>query len=152
MEKYALLLGYFDKQLVFIHKIYAEIDAVDISSYHERSTFALKIQQFYTALEGLFKQISKAFENHIENMSQFHKEILPRMSLDIPKIRPAVLSSQSCVFLNKIRSFRHFIWHAYDCELAEEQLALIQQKLKGEYSLVEKDLQKFRAYIKKLSE
>ncbi len=31
MEKYAILLGYFDKQLSFIEKIYEEIIEVDVS-------------------------------------------------------------------------------------------------------------------------
>ena len=76
MEKYAILLGYFDKQLVFVKKLHDEVAAVDLSIYDKRFLFAMRMQQLYTALEDLFKQIAKSFENHIENMSNFHKELV----------------------------------------------------------------------------
>ena len=151
MEQYSILLGYFDKQSAVIKRLYNEIISVDVSIYDKRFLFALRTQQFYTAIEDLFKQIAKSFENHIENMSNFHKEMFDRMNTEIPKIRPAVISKQSLVLLDKVRAFRHFIRHAYDCELDENELELIQNKLIHEYLLVEKDLQSFRAYIKKLA-
>jgi len=151
MEKYAILLGYFDKQMIFVKKLYSEIIIIDVSQYEKRFVFAMRVQQFYTALEDLFKQIAKSFENHIENMSNFHKELLSRINTEIPKIRPAVISNKSLLLLDKVRSFRHFIRHAYDCELDENELILIQQKLKEDYSLVEMDLKKFRSFVLSLS-
>lgn len=151
MEKYAILLGYFDKQLIFVKKLQDEVILVDLSIYDKRFLFAMRVQQLYTAIEDLFKQIAKSFENHIENMSNFHKELLIRMNTEIPKIRPAVLSQQSLLFLDKIRAFRHFIRHAYDCELDENELLLIQEKFKKDYPHVEGNLQKFRLFIQNLS-
>lgn len=151
MEKYAILLGYFDKQMIFVKKLYSEIIIIDVSQYEKRFVFAMRVQQFYTALEDLFKQIAKSFENHIENMSNFHKELLSRMNTEIPKIRPAAISNKSLLLLDKVRSFRHFIRHAYDCELDENELILIQKKLKEDYSLVEMDLTKFRSFVLSLS-
>lgn len=151
MERYAILLGYFDKQLSIIKKLYDEIITVDVTIYDKRFLFALRTQQFYTAIEDLFKQTAKSFENHIENLTHFHKEILLRMGTEIPKIRPAVISNQSLVLLDKVRAFRHFIRHAYDCELDEKELQLIQNKLINEYLHVRTDLQNFRSYIKKLA-
>jgi len=55
------------------------------------------------------------------------------------------------VLLDKVRAFRHFIRHAYDCELEERQLQLIQDKLIHEFLHVEKDLIAFRSYIKNLT-
>ena len=151
MEKYAILLGYFDKQLIFVKRLYDEVIIIDVSQYEKRFVFAMRVQQFYTALEDLFKQIAKSFENHIENMSNFHKELLTRMNTEVPQIRPAVISNKSMLLLDKIRAFRHFIRHAYDCELDEHELVLIQKKLKEEYPLVESDLKKFRSFVLSLS-
>lgn len=112
--------------------------------------FAMKTQQLYTALEDLFKQIAKAFENHIRDLSLFDKELLLRMNMEIADIRPVVLSKQSFLLLNKVLSFRHFICNAYDCELDEYQLRQLQTKLQGEFGQVEHDLQAFRQYIQEL--
>jgi predicted nucleic acid-binding Zn ribbon protein len=151
MEKYAILLGYFDKQIAVIQKLYAEIASVDIAIYDKQFLFALRTQQFYTAIEDLFKQIAKSFENHVENLNSFHKELLVRMATEVPNIRPSVLSKQSLILLDKVRAFRHFIRHAYDCELNREELQLIQDKLNHDYFHVEKDLQQFRIYINQLA-
>jgi transcriptional regulator of heat shock response len=111
----------------------------------------MRVQQLYTAHEDLFKQIAKSFENYIDVMSNFHKELLTRMSIEVPKLRPSVLSQQSLILLDKIRAFRHFVRHAYDCELQESELRLIQEKLKNEYARVESDLEKFRSFLQTLS-
>lgn len=152
MEKYSILLGYFDKQLVFVNRLYNEIIKVDLSVYEKRFLFAMRMQQFYTALEDLLKQIAKSFENHIDSMSNFHKELLIRMNTEIPQIRPVVISHESFLFLDKLRAFRHFIRHAYDCELDEGELVSIQKKLHSEFSLLATDLKNFRSFVLKLSQ
>lgn len=151
MEKFATLLGYFDKQFEYVRRIHQEILAVDLSNYLNRYFFAARAQQFYTAMEDLLKQIAKAFENHVENTNSFHKELLTRMNVEIPKIRPAVLSQQSFLMLDKVRSFRHFFRHAYDCELDEAALRALQTKIRDGYSQIENDLLKFRSYVEVLS-
>lgn len=151
MDQYAFLLGYYDKQLSLVKKLYQEIANIDLSVYEKRYLFALKTQQFYTALEDLFKQIAKAFENHIESSETFHKELLVRMNTDVPKMRPKVLSTQAMLFLDKLRAFRHFIRHAYDCELDTHELQIIEDKLKSDFKFVEHDLQQFRQYLEELT-
>lgn len=150
MDKYAILLGYFDKQLVFVYKIYEEITTVDLHIYDKRFLFAIRVQQFYTAIEDLFKQVAKAFENHIENMTHFHKELLLRVNTEIPGVRPLVIGKDSLSLLDKLRSFRHFIRHAYDCELDEKELKTLQEKLKNEWLFVKLDFEKFRSFLEKL--
>lgn len=150
MDQYAFLLGYFDKQLLLVKKIHSEIVIIDLTVYDKRFVFALKTQQFYTALEDLFKQIAKSFENHIDNLQSFHKELLIRMNIEVPKIRPAVLSTKSFLLLDKLRAFRHFIRHAYDCELDKEELRQIQDRLELEFLLVELELNQFRTFIQEL--
>ncbi|MBS0626689.1 MAG: hypothetical protein JSS09_00580, partial [Verrucomicrobia bacterium] len=92
MEKYAILLGYYDKQWSLVQKLYKQIINIDLSSYEFRYVFSLKVQQFYTAIEDLLKQVAKSFENHIEDLAMFHKELLVRLHTAIPSIRPSLLS------------------------------------------------------------
>ncbi len=147
MEKYAILLGYIDKQWPVTQKMQRQLVNIDLTSYELRYVFALKTQQFYTAVEDLLKQIAKNFENHVQELSMFHKELLIRLHTPIPLIRPQVLSNESFIFLDKLRSFRHFIHHAYDCELMEDELRIIQDKLKNGYGALEKDFLEFRKFV-----
>lgn len=66
MEKYTILLGYYDKQRKLVKRLYDQIAHIDLSSYENCYVFALKVQQLYTAIEDLLKQVAKTFENHIE--------------------------------------------------------------------------------------
>lgn len=95
--------------------------------------------------------IAKGFENHIEDFSASHKELLNRLRLAISNIRPQVLSDESFLLLDKMGSFRHFFRHAYDCELEESELASIQNRLKNSYMILHKDIMDFRAYVESLS-
>ena len=151
MHKYSTLLGYFDKQLVVMDRLYKDSAGIDVSNYESRFMFAMKVQQFYTALEDLLKQIAKSFENHLDTMTNFYKELLIRMNTEIPKIRPAVISHQNYIFLDKLRAFRQFIRHAYDCELNENELLLIQKKLEEDYPSLQTELQSFRSFVQRLS-
>lgn len=151
MEKYAILLGYYDKQWAFVQKMQRQLVSIDVSLYEFRYMFALKTQQFYTAIEDLLKQVVKSFENHIQDLSGLDKELLLRLHTEIPSIRPCLLSEKSFVLLDKIRAFRHFIRHAYDCELLELELRQIQGKLEDGYPHLEKDFLQFRQFVETLA-
>jgi hypothetical protein len=151
MEKYLLLSGYSDKQFKLIKKIYKEIKDLNLDEYDKRYVFALKLQQLYTAIEDLFKQIPKVFENEIEDTSAFHKELLTRMRLDIPQIRIAVIGDNSFRLLDKIRGFRHFIRHGYDYELDLDELILLQKKLNKNFASIIADIENFNQFVESLS-
>lgn len=151
MDKYLILLGYFDKQLPIIERLYDEVTKLDLSVWENGYVFALKTQQMFTGLEDLFKQIAKAFENHIEDLGKYHQELLIRMNTSIPNFRPALISNESFKLLDKVRAFRHFIRHGYGCELDKRELSALQDRLKVDFSIVTKDLSTFRDYIVKLS-
>lgn len=150
-EKYLTLLSYFDKQIFVLEKLIKVILDINLDYYDKRYVFATKTQQFYTALEDLFKQIARTFENNIEKIEKFHSEMLKQMNLDILRIRPAVISNSSLPLLNDLRSFRHFFRHAYDCELNEMRLKNIKNEFAKDHTIVMGDLQNFRKFIVTLS-
>jgi uncharacterized protein YutE (UPF0331/DUF86 family) len=152
MDKYAILLGYFDKQVKIIEKLFRQVIETDVTVFEKTFMFAMLLQQLYTALEDLFKQIAKSFENHIEQLESFHKELLVRMNTDIPKIRPAVISTKSFLLLDKIRAFRHFIRHAYDCQLDSEELGRIKNRLIHEFDEVLQNVREFRNWVEELAD
>lgn len=151
MDKYTILLSYLDKQILLIVRLFDEVKLLNLNKYDSKYVFALKTQQLYTAIEDLLKQIAKAFENHIQDLSSYHRELLIRLNTDIPKFRPAVIKKDTLVLLDKLRSFRNFIRHAYDCELDEEELLKIQDRLKADFHLFLEDCALFREFVVKLT-
>lgn len=77
----------------------------------------------YNALEQAALRIAKAFENQIDDEGGWHAELMRRLTLDIPGVRPAVFERADFLHLRELRGFRHLVVHAYDLTLEAERLA-----------------------------
>jgi hypothetical protein len=97
---------------------------MDPDSFNELAAAAYLLHNIYNALENSFEQISRSFENHVKDLAQWHKELLGKMFLEIPGIRPAVLSKELIGTLNDLRGFRHVFRHSYDFEIDPKKLQL----------------------------
>jgi len=85
-------------------------------------SIAYQIHNLYSAIEDLLKLIADYFENNISQSRQWHSLLLQRMTISVPQVRPAVLSSETYTILNALRGFRHFFRHAYGAAIEYEQL------------------------------
>ncbi len=68
----AFLKSYLDKQLQIVTRLEKEVIDLDIKKYENQYVFSLKVQQLYTAIEDIFKQVAKVFENNIDDPSRYH--------------------------------------------------------------------------------
>jgi len=71
------------------------------------------------------------------------------MTLEIPGVRPQVLSPASHALLNELRGFRHVFRHAYDYELSPDKLEALKDRILAEWDSVARDLQIFQAFLRK---
>lgn len=102
-----------------------------------RSALAYLLHNLYCALENCFEQISRTFENHVTEPAQWHKELLGKMFLTIPTVRPAVLPPDLRPFLNNLRGFRHLFRHSCDFEIDPVRLTgLVQDWMQAQPRLV----------------
>ena len=82
------------------------------------------IVNLYGIMENYFTRIAKYFENQIDPVS-WHRDLLRRMTMRIPEIRPAVLTPDQAVAIDQLRAFRHVFRHMYQQDLDPEQLSLV---------------------------
>lgn len=86
--------------LKMIRKWRQEIEILDQSTDWDQPDVrnliaqAYHLHNSYNALENSFEQISRAFENHVEDSPHWHKTLLNKMFLEMEGIRPAVLSDE----------------------------------------------------------
>lgn len=120
------------RDLEAIHRLDAELtplgmalNGVPAPGFRDVAAAGYVLHNIYTALENIFEQVSRTFENHVTDPVQWHRELLTKMFLEIPKIRPAVLPAELRGFLNDLRGFRHVFRHAYEFELDVEKLILL---------------------------
>ncbi len=65
------------------------------------------------------------------------------MTRDIAGVRPALLSEESYLILNGLRSFRHFFRHAYSAPIEYAQLLINLNKARRLYPALEQDVSYF---------
>lgn len=129
-EQLAALSAILEYDLLTVTKLDKQLEGLLVDLHSPTPTFptlaatAYILHNIYNALENAFVQISRTFENHVVNQTQWHKEVLEKMFLTIPKIRPAVIPTTLKRMLNDLRGFRHVFRHSYDFEL--DPLLLIQ--------------------------
>lgn len=87
----------------------------------EYTALGYTIHNIYNLMENYFLRIAKFFENNIEG-SSWHKDLLERMCLDIPTIRPALLTKENAKAIGELRSFRHVFRNIYQSELDKEKI------------------------------
>ena len=147
-EQIAILLGYLASQQALIERLLAEIAAAEVETKEKVSHLGYMLHNLYSALEDLFQEVAKTFENRVEDPQRYHRELLKRMSLEIPGVRPALLSTPTHSLLNELRGFRHVFRHAYDYELSPARLAALKSRVLAEWDLVTRDLQIFQDFLR----
>lgn len=80
--------------------------------------------RFFNIIAQMALRVAKAFENNIDDEKGWHAELIRRMKLDIPEVRPALFSNAIAARLQHLRGFRHIFAHAYDLEFDARQLEL----------------------------
>lgn len=83
------------------------------------------LARLYNVLEQMGLRVAKAFENAIDDEKGWHSELIRRLTLDIPGVRPALWPEQLVLSLRELRAFRHVITHAYDLTLDPDKLRLL---------------------------
>lgn len=146
-ESLAILLGYLTNQMGLLERILKEVHATNPSNKEKTSHLAYLLHNLYCALENIFQEIAKSFENRMEDPSKYHRELLKRMQLDVPGIRPKLLSKESYHILDELRGFRHIFRHSYDYELAPDRVKSLKHKLLTNWKCIEKDVAVFTSFL-----
>ena len=86
---------------------------------------AFHLCRLFNVVEQMALRVARRFENSIDDPARWHAELIRRMTLDIPGVRPPLFSRELAAPLGELRGFRHVFTHAYDLVLRREKLALL---------------------------
>ena len=137
LQAQIVLIKTIDQRLIERSKNLQADDQIRLES------IAYQIHNLYNATEDLLKIVAKYFENNISDSSQWHSLLLKRMTMNVPEIRPALLSSETHSILNGLRGFRHFFRHGYGAIIEYEQLQANLDKALKLIPYLEADLNRF---------
>jgi hypothetical protein len=78
----------------------------------------------YCAFEGYFLRIAKFFENGLDP-SAWHRELVDRMTLEIPSFRPSLYSREYARRMDELMRFRHAFRNLYVDQLDPRRLTIL---------------------------
>jgi len=146
-EKLAALFAYISNQQKTIQSIYDKISGIEPENDDKLIHSAWILHNLYSAYEEIFKEISYTFENNIEGRADYHKNLLRRMTLDIPGIRPRLLYEKNYAVLLDLMGFRHVFRHSYDYDISRDKLIAIRTRVLECQTTIDQDLTGFKKFL-----
>jgi hypothetical protein len=84
---------------------------------------ALNLHGFYAGLERIFVLVAERIDDSVPAGPAWRQELLRQMAVDLPGIRPPVISEQSAAGLERYRGFRHVVRNVYAYVLDPRRVA-----------------------------
>lgn len=110
------------------------------------------LHDFYTAVEDIFELIAGDVNGNLPQDSRWHRRLLHLMTLDIPKLRPAVISKQLESQLDEYLRFRHIFRNVYGHHLQWERMAALIHNLESTCKNVASEIDAFRKFLLRLAD
>ena len=101
------------------------------------------LHDFYTGIEKLFESIAKEVDNRLPMREEWHSELLHQMTLDIPGLRPQVITAKTEKKLREYLGFRHLFRKRYGFELDWQKLKKLLLGMSQIRSNLENEIGKF---------
>ena len=127
-EKFLVLERSIREDLEAIAEIYASLAPSPLSgeeSQEELIVVAYRLHALYTAVENIFRNVAKVFENSLDDATGWHIQLLRRMRLDLSPVRPAVIDATTYEALDELRGFRHVFRSVYRFRLDARRLSIV---------------------------
>ena len=119
----------------------------DSAPQEELIVVSYRLHSLYTALENIFRNIARAFENQVSQES-WHREILQRMRLDLTPLRPAVIDAEAYEKLDELRRFRHVFRTMYGLDLDPLRLRVVLQRALELKPLYHPQIERFLEFLR----
>jgi hypothetical protein len=87
------------------------------------------LHDFYTCCERIFKRIVSEVNGGFYQGDAWHKELLYRVTVRVPGLRPAVISESLAAELDEYLSFRHIFRNIYGFELKGDRVGRLSRGL-----------------------
>ena len=120
----------------------------DVDLYIDAS--ALNLHDFYSGLERVFRQIGSIIDRSTPASEGWHRDLLNQMCLDLPMIRPRVLSEQTCAALEDFLRFRHIVRNVYAFRLDGDRVNQLAQKARALHDQIATELHAFADYLEQV--
>jgi hypothetical protein len=118
----------------------------------EAAQAAVALHHSYCAVESILVRIARHLEGAIPEGPDWHQALLHAAALDIPGVRPAILSRESVEALRRLLAFRHFFRHGYAVPLDPAQLAALRADVRTLAPRLLAEIEEVDAFLQQVAE
>ena len=110
---------------------------------------ALNLHGFYGGLERIFELIATVIDDTKPRGENWHQALLRQMSVEIPGVRPAVISQSTYQHLGDYRGFRHVVRNVYSYNFEIAKLQRLVMNLPPTLAQVRAELLAFASFLER---
>ncbi len=156
-QKFARLKAEILREFKDIEHCHVELkELLAILENRKKSTFDLRaigsiLHDFYCGTERIFERIAKELNGGIPEGTDWHRQLLRDMTLDIKGVRPPVLSEELEKMLSEYLRFRHVFRNIYGFSLEWRFMEGLVEKLPFTLNTLKKDVEAFCVFLENVS-
>ena len=90
---------------------------------------ALNLHGFYSGLERVFELVAERVDQSHPTGESWHRDLLLQMAVEIPGVRPTVVSQELAAHLDEYRGFRHVVRNVYSYRLNPRRVGMLVEDL-----------------------
>jgi hypothetical protein len=113
-------------------------------------SLALKLHNFYTGCERIFRRIADDINGGVPASPDWHRRLLHTMTLHPAGIRPPVIAKATEKLLADFLGFRHVVRNIYGFQIESEKLIALLHKFTNAYNAFRSDMAQFLRFLNKL--
>jgi hypothetical protein len=119
--------GYIQENCATLEKARVRVEAALWNDELDLLVLGGCLHAVYNAFEAYFLRVAKYFENSIDQQ-MWHRDLIDRMSYDIPSVRPALLTDPDLIErIDELRRFRHLFRNLYKTKLKANKLKIVDE-------------------------
>ena len=111
---------------------------------------ALNLHDVYSGFERIFKQIAATMDGNLPSTPEWHRDLLDQMGLDLPQVRPPVLTSFQIQFLDEYLRFRHVVRNVYTFSFDAERVGRLVKEMNANFETIAQELRAFANLLEKI--
>ncbi|HXF86607.1 MAG TPA: hypothetical protein VNK49_14595 [Anaerolineales bacterium] len=112
---------------------------------------ALNLHDAYSGLERLFKQIATVVDGSLPPGAEWHRDLLDQMGIDLPQVRPPVLSRATIQLLDEYLRFRHVVRNVYAFSFDVARVGRLVESLSANFNQISDELLAFADFLEKVA-
>lgn len=157
IESYIVLAGRIRKELDDLERLVSRANrAMNAAQKNPQDTdlyvdsASLNLHDVYSGFERIFRQIAATVDGNMPAGVEWHRELLEQMGLDLPKVRPPVLTADSIQHLDQYLRFRHVVRNVYTFSLDPERIGRLVNELVTVFAQIRQELLAFANFLEKV--